>query len=66
VIVGASIHMSKHEEYVRDFVKRNREDLEEWPSAFFSVTLAAQEDTDEARTPASSVPFSSGIRCSLP
>jgi menaquinone-dependent protoporphyrinogen oxidase len=41
VIVGASIHMSKHEEYVRDFVKRNREDLEEWPSAFFSVTLAA-------------------------
>jgi menaquinone-dependent protoporphyrinogen oxidase len=42
--------MSKHEEYVRDFVKRNREDLEERPSAFFSVSLAAQDGTEAART----------------
>jgi menaquinone-dependent protoporphyrinogen oxidase len=49
VIVGASIHMGKHEEYVRDFVKENRESLERVPSAFFSVSMAAQEDTDEGR-----------------
>jgi menaquinone-dependent protoporphyrinogen oxidase len=49
VIVGASIHMGKHEEYARDFVKRKRESLERMPSAFFSVSLAAQEATDEAR-----------------
>jgi menaquinone-dependent protoporphyrinogen oxidase len=49
VIVGASIHMGAHEEYVRAFVKRNREALERMPSAFFSVSLTAQEHTDEAR-----------------
>src|ERR671910_850184 len=48
VIVGASIHMGEHEEYVRDFVKRNHEALERMPSAFFSVSLTAREDTDEA------------------
>lgn len=42
--------MGEHEEYVRDFIERNREDLEEMPSAFFSVSLAAQKDTEEART----------------
>ena len=49
VVVGASIHMGEHEEYVRDFVKRNREALERLPSAFFSVSLTAREHTDEAR-----------------
>jgi menaquinone-dependent protoporphyrinogen oxidase len=50
VIVGAPIHMGEHEEYVRDFIESNREDLEGMPLAFFSVSLAAQEDTEEART----------------
>src|SRR3712207_4873090 len=49
VIVGASIHMGEHEDYVRDFVKENREALEGMPSAFFSVSMAAQEDTYEGR-----------------
>jgi menaquinone-dependent protoporphyrinogen oxidase len=49
VIVGASIHMGEHEEYVRDFVKRNHEALGRMPSAFFSVSLTAREHTDEAR-----------------
>lgn len=48
-IVGASIHMGEHENYVRDFVKENRESLERVPSAFFSVSLTAREHTDEAR-----------------
>src|SRR5215204_7246700 len=37
VIVGASIHMGKHEVYVLDFVRENRETLERLPSAFFTV-----------------------------
>ena len=49
VIVGASIHMGKHEDYVRDFVRKNRDALERLPSAFFSVSLAAHDDTEEAQ-----------------
>jgi menaquinone-dependent protoporphyrinogen oxidase len=49
VIVGASIHMGKHENYVRDFVRKNRDTLERLPSAFFSVSLAAHDDSEDAR-----------------
>lgn len=49
VLVGASVHMGKHEGYVRDFVRKNREALERLPSAFFSVSLAAHDQTKEAR-----------------
>jgi menaquinone-dependent protoporphyrinogen oxidase len=48
VIVGASIHMGKHEDYVRDFVKENRNALKRLPSAFFSVSLAAHDNMEEA------------------
>ena len=48
VIVGASIHMGKHEDYVRDYVRENRDALERLPSAFFSVSLAAHGDTEVA------------------
>jgi menaquinone-dependent protoporphyrinogen oxidase len=50
VIVGASVHGGEHEGYVRDFVERNRELLERFPSAFFSVSLTAAEETEEARS----------------
>jgi menaquinone-dependent protoporphyrinogen oxidase len=49
VIVGASIHLGKHERYVADYVRRNRDILERVPSAFFSVSLSAGEKTEEAR-----------------
>ncbi len=49
VIVGGSIHMGKHDEHVRDFVRRNRVALERLPSAFFSVSLAAHGDMENAR-----------------
>jgi menaquinone-dependent protoporphyrinogen oxidase len=49
VIVGGSIHMGKHEEYIVDFVGKNRATLERLPSAFFSVSLAAHGDTENAR-----------------
>ena len=48
VIVGASIHMGKHENYVLDFVRENRDALERLPSAFFSVSMAAHDDIEEA------------------
>ena len=48
VIVGASIHVGKHDKHVVKFVKENRGTLERLPSAFFSVSLAAHGDTDEA------------------
>ncbi|MDQ3861994.1 MAG: protoporphyrinogen oxidase [Actinomycetota bacterium] len=48
VIVGASIHMGKHEDYVLNYVKRHREALERLPSAFFSVSMAAHDNPEEA------------------
>ena len=48
VIVGGSIHMGKHDKHVVEFVRNNRDILEGLPSAFFSVSLAAQGDTEEA------------------
>ena len=48
VIVGASIHMGKHEDYVLDFVRENRDALERLPSAFFSVSMAAHDNIEEA------------------
>jgi menaquinone-dependent protoporphyrinogen oxidase len=48
VIVGASIHMGKHEDYVQDFVRKNRDALERLLSAFFSVSLTAHDDSEEA------------------
>ena len=48
VIGGASIHMGKHEDYVLDFVRENRDALERLPSAFFSVSMAAHDNMEEA------------------
>ena len=48
VIVGASIHMGKHEDYVLDFVRKNRDELGRLPSAFFSVSMAAHDNPEEA------------------
>jgi menaquinone-dependent protoporphyrinogen oxidase len=48
VIVGGSIHMGKHQDHVVDFVRANRVALERLPSAFFSVSLAAHGDLENA------------------
>ncbi|MBM7800517.1 menaquinone-dependent protoporphyrinogen oxidase [Microlunatus panaciterrae] len=48
VIVGASIHMGEHNKRVVEFVQKNRDTLQRLPSAFFSVSLAAHGDTEEA------------------
>ena len=47
-ILGGSIHMGKHQEDVVEFVRKNRADLERLPSAFFSVSLAANGDQANA------------------
>jgi menaquinone-dependent protoporphyrinogen oxidase len=40
--------MGKHENYVLDFVRKNRDALERLPSAFFSVSMAAHDSPEEA------------------
>jgi menaquinone-dependent protoporphyrinogen oxidase len=48
VIVGASIHMGRHDKHVVDFVRKNQDTLGRLPTAFFSVSLAAHGDAAEA------------------
>lgn len=48
VMVGASIHMGKHDKHVVDFVAKNQDTLAHVPAAFFSVSLAAHGDIAEA------------------
>jgi menaquinone-dependent protoporphyrinogen oxidase len=48
VIVAASVHMGKHEGFVVDFARRNRDDLERLPSALISVSLAGHGDEHSA------------------
>ncbi|TQJ51154.1 flavodoxin domain-containing protein [Phycicoccus sp. SLBN-51] len=49
LVLGASIHMGKHDKRVVEFVRSNHDVLERLPSAFFSVSLAAHGDTEEAQ-----------------
>jgi menaquinone-dependent protoporphyrinogen oxidase len=50
VLVGASIHVGKHQEAIRDFVTDNRDVLSGIPTAFFQVSLssATEEKREEA------------------
>ena len=50
VIVGASIHMGRHDKHAVGYVRDNRTALDRLPSALFSVSLAAHGDTDEAQS----------------
>lgn len=49
IIVGASVHMGKHQPYVAEFVKENLSLLQGMSSAFFSVSLTAAEQTEESK-----------------
>lgn len=49
VVVGEALHMAHHQPELVEWVKANRSALSERPSAFFSVSLTAADDTDEAR-----------------
>jgi menaquinone-dependent protoporphyrinogen oxidase len=47
VLVGASIHMGRHQKRVKSFVRSHLDDLTTLPSGFFQVSLSAAVD-DEA------------------
>ena len=47
VIVGASIHMGRHQKYMVDFAKKYCSDLTTQLSAFFTVCLTAKSDSPE-------------------
>ena len=48
VVVGASVHVGRHQQYVTRFVREHAAVLNGMPSAFFSVSLTAAAGTDEA------------------
>lgn len=48
VVIGSSIHMGKHDKHAVAFAREHLPTLERLPSAFFSVSLAAYGDPDEA------------------
>ncbi|KAB1188017.1 MULTISPECIES: flavodoxin domain-containing protein [Haloferax] len=48
ILVGSSIHLGKHAKNVYQFVRENREVLEDRPNAFFQVSLSSAVG-DEAR-----------------
>jgi menaquinone-dependent protoporphyrinogen oxidase len=49
VVVGASIHAGHHQRSMTDWAKRHAAVLSDMPSAFFSVSLGAADDTEESR-----------------
>jgi len=60
VVVGGSIHAGRHQRQVESFVKRNAAELNQRPSAFFSVSLSAGSanvsETEAARQLAEALP----------
>ena len=52
VIAGGSIHNGRHQDELVEWARGHAHALNVRPSAFFSVCLAAAEDTDEARAQA--------------
>lgn len=49
VVAGGSLHQETHQRELVDWVKRNRDALQALPTAFFSVSLTAAEDSEESR-----------------
>jgi menaquinone-dependent protoporphyrinogen oxidase len=49
VIVGASIHGGHHQREITEWVRHDADRLSLMPSALFSVSLTAADETDEAR-----------------
>jgi menaquinone-dependent protoporphyrinogen oxidase len=48
VVVGASVHVGRHQKAVARFVRDHRDALADRPSAFFSVSLTAAAGTPES------------------
>jgi menaquinone-dependent protoporphyrinogen oxidase len=52
VLLGASIHLGKHQDAMVEFARGNRETLDAMPSGFFEVCLSAASDDPERQTEA--------------
>lgn len=52
VLIGSSIHVGKHHERIRDFVRANVEDLGTRPTALFQLSLSSAVDDPERRAEA--------------
>jgi menaquinone-dependent protoporphyrinogen oxidase len=52
VLVGASVHVGKHQPAVRRFVEANLDELAERPTAFFQLSLSSAVDDEERRAEA--------------
>ena len=52
VLVGSSIHVSKHHKNIREFVIENRDELAPRPTAFFQLSLSSAVDNPERRAQA--------------
>ncbi len=65
-LVGASLHMQRHQPQARAFVERHAADLNAVPSAFFSVSLSAasanRDEVTAAQDLASAFPQAHGWR----
>jgi menaquinone-dependent protoporphyrinogen oxidase len=49
VVVGGSLHKEHHQKHLVDWVVEHRDALDGVPSTFFSVSLSAADDGDDAR-----------------
>jgi len=47
VVVGSSVHVSKHHSGIQEFIETRREALEKRPTAFFQVSLSSVSDDPE-------------------
>ena len=52
VIVGASVHYGRHQPYVREWVTKARDTLQNRHSAFYSVSLVACDPSPESQAQA--------------
>jgi menaquinone-dependent protoporphyrinogen oxidase len=52
VIVGSSVHMGRHDESLVRWVAEHHVSLQQRPSGFFSVSMAAADDSDKGRAAA--------------
>ncbi|AMM34409.1 protoporphyrinogen oxidase [Sinomonas atrocyanea] len=48
-VVGASIHLGRHEKHMVEFIRTYVDALNRMPSAFFSASLEVEADPDEAK-----------------
>ena len=48
-IIGASVHVGRHQPYIRDFIAGHRAALSDMPAAFFSVSLSAASKNPSER-----------------